>query len=632
MAEGVSKERVMTAAVRRRFFVAGMLLLGGLLYAPRLPAPFVADDHFILWRLQQGGPFGFATRAPTGFYRPLISLHYYLDYWLWELQPFWSHLVNVAWHLLCAWLVAQFVRCWWRDRGWSHEQSERAALLAMGLFLVLPAHVEAVAWFAARADMVATAAAISCLLLARASVCEGKKLYAWLALLCFTLGLFSKESLLSFPLVVWLWLRGLGASQAGWCTLPYWMVAALFWWLRMQAVGGLGAYPGAWETLYQPWRLGLHLLLYLAQLPMPTVLFGLGRDGLDTMLWLGWLGGVLSMAYPLIKRSMRMPLCWADAVLLMSFTLIALLPVLLFKPSPWHFLNSRYSYLASVWLLVLVAGIGVQMWGASRKIRWGFCIVVLVYAVGTVRQVVAWAIAGTIAHSTLQSLRELPADRPLVLISVPDHYRGAYIWRAGLPEAISLLLPARTQQPVYALSRFTMRLAPDTAVIYAGNEARLSRQEDIFLPPEGLQLPPNATLRYQVQPYRMQIDPRWAQSYLLLRYQDGRFTPIRRGDDARRPSMTPCTAVLTPCTEVEQHGEQVGVVHDAVVVGVFRCTVGAKGEQHRQQVSVVHDAVIVHIPQRFGNAAAATNPVHVEDACVYPSEVLLYAKEITLSV
>jgi hypothetical protein len=415
----VSKERAVMATARRGLFVAGLLLAGGLLYAPRLPAPFVADDHFIFWRLQTGGAFGFATRAPTGFYRPLISLHYYLDYWLWGMQPFWSHLVDVAWHLLCAWLVAQVARCWWQDRGWSHEQSERAALLAMGLFLVLPAHVEAVAWFAARADMVATAAAISCLLLVRASVCGGRKLYAWLALLCFTLGLFSKESLLSFPLVVWLWLRGLGASQAGWCTLPYWMVAALFWWLRMQAVGGLGAYPGAWETLYQPWRLGLHLLLYLAQLPMPTILFGLGRDALDTMLWLGWLGGALLMARAFIKHPTQAPLHWTDAGMLTAFALISLLPVLLFKPSPWHFLNSRYSYLASVWVLVLVAGVVAQGWEPSRHGRWAFGIVVLLYAVGTVRQATAWAVAGSIVQSTLQSLRALPGGRPLVLISVP---------------------------------------------------------------------------------------------------------------------------------------------------------------------------------------------------------------------
>jgi hypothetical protein len=376
--------------------------------------------------------------------------------------------------------------------------------------------VEAVAWFAARADMVATAAAISCLLLVRASVREGRKPFAWLALLCFALGLFTKESLLPFPLVVWLWLRWLGVSQAGWHTVPYWVMVALFWWLRMRAVGGLGAYPGAWETLYQPWRLGLHLLLYLVQLPMPTILFGLGRDGQDTLLWLGWLAATLWMARAFIKHSDQ----------------------------------------------------------------------------------------------------------------------TAYIWRAGLYEAIPLLLPERAQQPVYALSRFTMRLASDTAVIYSsGWRRRLSRREDIFLPPEGLQLPPDATRhQHYLQPHRLQIRSELGAELLATALSGWAVRARQEGRRASPPLRHLNGAFLAACTEVEQHGEQVGVVHDAVAVGVFRCTVGAKGEQHCQQVSIVHDAVIVHIPKRFGNAAAATNPVHVEDACVYPSEVLLYAKEVTLSV
>ncbi|MCS7064697.1 MAG: hypothetical protein NZL85_00335, partial [Fimbriimonadales bacterium] len=486
---------------QHRVFFVGVLALGALLYAPHIPAPFVADDHFILWRLREGGAFGFATQPPTGFYRPLISLHYYLDYSLWGMQPFWSHLVDVGWHLLCGGLVALFCLRWQQDRGGSHAQAVRAALLAMTLFLVLPAHVEAVAWFAARADMVAAAAALACLLLLRACVRSGRKVYEWLALLCFTAGLFAKESLLPFPLVVWLWLRWLGAPRAGWRTLPYWGILGLFWWLRSQAVGGLGAYPAAWETLRQPWQLGVHLAVYLLQLPMPTILFGLGRAPLDTLLWLAWAIGMVLVVRGLWHPSPVSSPQRRAGLLLFSFALLSLLPVLLFKPSPWHFLNSRYSYLASVWLVVWVAGMLAQGWERAQVVRWGVLALILVYAAGTVRQVTAWAVAGSIAQSTLQSLKRLPANRPIVLISVPDHYRGAYIWRAGLPEAIRFLLPEHASL-VYALSRFTMRLQPDTAVIYSAGTARLSRREDLFLPPEGLELPPDSVGRWRVQPER----------------------------------------------------------------------------------------------------------------------------------
>ena len=529
---------------------AGVLILGALLYAPHIPAPFVADDHFIFWHLREGGAFGFATHPPTGFYRPFISLHYYLDYSLWGMQPFWSHLIDVGWHLLCAGLIAQFCLRWQLERGGAQKRAVRTALLAMAFFLLLPAHVEAVAWFAARADMVATAAAIACLLLLQAGVRSGWRVYEWLALFCFAGGLFAKESLLTFPLVVWLWLRWLGVSHAGWHTLPYWVTLGLFWWLRSQAVGGLGAYPSAWETLRQPWQIGGHLMVYLLQLPMPTILFGLGRDPLDTLLWLGWMSGVILVRRALREGSVEPPPSVSpvqredqlavpsipqgesrgkrrEGLLLFSFALLSLLPVLLFKPSLWHFLNSRYSYLASAWLVVWVADILVQGWERGRMMRLGVVMLLLVYAIGTGRQVMAWAIAGSLVQSTLQSLKSLPPDRPIVLISVPDHYRGAYIWRAGLPEAISLLLPERARSPVYALSRFTMRLTPETAVIYAGGEAHLSRREDIFLPPEGFPMPPNNANRWHVQPHRVQMESNWAQGYWLLRYQGGQFVPAR---------------------------------------------------------------------------------------------------------
>jgi hypothetical protein len=114
----------------------------------------------------------------------------------------------------------------------------------------------------------------------------------------------------------------------------------------------------------------------------------------------------------------------------------------------------------------------------------------------------------------------------MVLISVPDHYRGAYIWRAGFEEAVRLMAPERAHLPLYALSRFTMRLSPDTAVLYSAGEARLSRQEDLFLPPEGLPLPPQGN-EWRVQPERVVIAPDWTRPYLLLRYEDGRFLPVQ---------------------------------------------------------------------------------------------------------
>jgi len=53
---------------------------------------------------------------------------------------------------------------------------------------------------------------------------------------------------------------------------------------------------------------------------------------------------------------------------------------------------------------------------------------------------------------------------------------------------------------------------------------------------------------------------------------------------------------LAPATEVEQHGQQVSVVHNAVAIHIGGRAFGrAEREQYLQQVGVVHTAVAVHI-------------------------------------
>jgi hypothetical protein len=377
-------------------------------YFVRIKGHFVADDHFIFYRLQQGGAFGFATYPPTSFFRPLISLHYYLDYMLWGMSPLASHSVNLLWHIVCGllvWLLAQRVLARW---GWRPTPARGAALVAALLFVALPANVEAVAWFAARADMVATAGALGALLLLMRFQERGCwRAYAG-ALACFAAGLFCKESLLTFPLIAWLWLRHLGAAQAGRLTLPFWGVLLVYWAMRTAAVQGLGAYPDAWATLQRPWLLGVNLLAYLFQMGMPAILYGLGRDPWDTLLWGGWLVGV-GLAVWYARRTPpanARPVAWS---LLAGLMLLALLPVLIFKPSPLYFLNSRYSYLASAF-----AAIGAGAWLVQRarphrrEARMPAVVGVLLllaYSSGAFRQAWAWREAGAIAHSSVLSLR-----------------------------------------------------------------------------------------------------------------------------------------------------------------------------------------------------------------------------------
>jgi hypothetical protein len=495
-------------------------------YSIRLTGRFVADDHFIFYRLQQGGAFGFATYPPTSFFRPLISLHYYLDHMLWGMSPLASHAVNLLWHIVCGllvWLLAGRVLARW---GWLHTPARGAALVAALLFVALPANVEAVAWFAARADMVATADALGALLLLMRFQERGCwRSYAG-ALACFAVGLFCKESLLTFPLIAWLWLRHLGAAQAGRLTLPFWGVLVVYWAMRTAAVQGLGAYPDAWATLQRPWLLVMNLLVYLFQMGMPAILYGLGRDPWDTLLWGGWLVGV-SLAGWHVQRTPRLRTRPVDWSLLAGLMLLALLPVLIFKPSPLYFLNSRYSYLASAFGTIGVAAMLMQFARPRRLspvLATAAALLLLAYTFGGMRQAEAWREAGAIAHSSVLSLRNAPADKPLVILSLPDHFRGAYIWRVSLREGVAVLLPERASQPMYALSRFTMRLRADGRVQYADGVATLSRPDDIFLPPEDLRPPTGHEA--MVLPDKVVVPLSVLQQGVVLAYDGGEFRPV----------------------------------------------------------------------------------------------------------
>ncbi|MCS7209444.1 MAG: hypothetical protein NZ874_07725 [Fimbriimonadales bacterium] len=500
-----------------------ILLVGSTAYLPRVGAPFVADDHFIFTCLQQGGAFGFASQPPTRFFRPLISLQYYADYILWGLNPLLSHLVNLAWHLACAILVYLFACRLLQRWGWERRDAEYAALWGALMFTGLPANVEAVAWFAARADMVATAGALGTLLLLERFLQQRRPLSYFGALFCFVGGLFCKESLLSFPFIVWLWLRFLGARGAGRLAAPFFGVLLLYVAMRTLAVGGLGAYPDAWTTLQRPWWLGVYAGAYLFQMGMPAILYGLGRDGWDTLLWGAWGLGIALLVLAARRRVQGKPL-QMDWRLLSACVLLALLPVLIFKPSPLYFLNSRYSYLASAFAVVGVGALLGRFVQARPMAFTGTVILLLAYYAGTLRQADAWRVAGETVRRSIRSLRDAPAHQPLLILSIPDHFHGAYIWRAGLPEAIALLIPERAHQPIYVASRFTMRLRADVRVNYANGVATLSSAHDIFLLPEGtpvVQGDEPIVLRDKVVVHHSLI-----RRHALLGYEAGRFVPV----------------------------------------------------------------------------------------------------------
>src|SRR4030042_5284946 len=131
----------------------------------------------------------------TNYYRPLQTVSYMVDYFLWAGDPLGFHMTNVMFHILAVMAIYFFIILLFGNKIY-------AALTAL-FFSVLPVHTAAVSYIAGRAD------SILCLFAVLSLHCyikfkylkTGKGCFA-LSVLFFIFALLTKESALIVPLVI----------------------------------------------------------------------------------------------------------------------------------------------------------------------------------------------------------------------------------------------------------------------------------------------------------------------------------------------------------------------------------------------------------------------------------------------
>ena len=154
-------------------------LAAAAVYAATLGHGFLYDD---VWKIQQLAPFAGAV-DPALLLRPrgLTHLVHQADAALWGVRPFGFHLTNLLLHAAASALAALAAAALGAGR--------RAALLAGLLFALHPVHVEAVAQFTNRKDLLAMVFAALALVLWRR---RGWLVWAG-ALACLALAVSAKE-------------------------------------------------------------------------------------------------------------------------------------------------------------------------------------------------------------------------------------------------------------------------------------------------------------------------------------------------------------------------------------------------------------------------------------------------------
>ncbi len=379
-----------------------------LVLAGTLSVGFVSDDFYLIHRIVNEGFFsGWGGPGGDMYFRPVTVLSYCADYAVYGLRPLGWHLTNLLWHMTCSLLVFLLARAL-RGSDWE-------AFCAGYLFLLLACHSESAAWVSGRSDLIATA---FCL----ASLPVFLKGSPW-ALILFAAGLLAKESVLVTPA---LWavagmhspnrnarsrlLISLGALLA----VVYAAARILTSTNVSDGVGNVSL-PEVPENLVRySFRVFVPPLSeaarpFLARYPFAVPLF--------------LAAAVVTAAFITIRRALPVRKL---AVPTLAF-FVSLAPVIFLKVSLVDTRSERFLYLPGAFAVTALAEWVFQVFG-KRTATILLIALALVQGAFLHGSVTNWRRAGEICSELIRE----PVSNP------PDTYRGAYVFRNGYREALTL--------------------------------------------------------------------------------------------------------------------------------------------------------------------------------------------------
>lgn len=188
-----------------------LALATALAYGNALTNRFVWDDQVLitdnnLIRNSTYIPALFTTDlahdvfCSAAYYRPVQTLSYMIDYFVWGLNPLGYHLTNLVLHLACVLLASMLI--------YRITKHEAVPLAVAALFAVHPVNSSAVTYIAGRADSLAFAAMLGAFLffLRYHNIADESRLTRVTVLAaslgCFAIALFSRENAILLPILL----------------------------------------------------------------------------------------------------------------------------------------------------------------------------------------------------------------------------------------------------------------------------------------------------------------------------------------------------------------------------------------------------------------------------------------------
>lgn len=267
-----------------RAWLCVLLLIGAgaLAYGNSLSGPFIVDDGMAivgnahirqLWPLSRA--LSTERESPVAG-RPFVSLSFAINYAIGGLDVGGYHVVNVALHVVCAVLLFGVIRrTLARLPGGYAERSTPLALVTALLWLVHPLNSEAVDYLTQRTElMMGVCYLLTFYAAIRARDSSRSTPWVVLAIVACGLGMACKESMVTAPVMVWLYDRAFhdAASRPRWGLwgglAATWVVLAMLNWSgpRIHSAGW-SAGVGVWTYLLN--QVGM-IVRYLRLAVWPT--------------------------------------------------------------------------------------------------------------------------------------------------------------------------------------------------------------------------------------------------------------------------------------------------------------------------------------------------------------------------
>lgn len=341
-------------------------------YSGTLLYDFVWDDTLLIQqshRLHQWSSLRAAltshlfaeTQERSQYYRPLITLSFFLDLKIWGLRPMGFHLTNVLAHMAAALALFGLTR--------RLTANDVTAFAAAALFAVHPVHSESVAFISGRTDVLA---ALFFLLTVRTYMGwrdSGRSGLLAVSLGAYLLAMASKEVAVTLPaiLAAYDWShRGdlrtpAAAARALARYLPYGGVVALYAWARVAALGQVvDSSAPPWGDLITRALTSLKIVgwyAWMAVVPYPSsTYYVIFPDAPPPGLWWWFAAGFLAVALVLTVVATRRSPPFAFGALWFWITMI---PFTAFNILPLNaaIMAERFLYLPSAGVC-LILGIG----------------------------------------------------------------------------------------------------------------------------------------------------------------------------------------------------------------------------------------------------------------------------------